>query len=457
MVWKTINQSASEGAYRNRSVRSQEQFERAARSMPGGAKGAYFYPPYPLTFERAEGCHLYDVDGHAYVDFANHHTSQILGHGHPAVVDAVQRQLARGIAVGGPMGVETALADEICRRIDSIDQIRFCNSGTEATLHAIRLARGFTGRSKIAKFEGAYHGSHDAVEISVAPPVECAGSAGAPRSVPSTGGISPQAPGEVVVMPYDNEEAVERLVAENRNELACVLFDPKVGMYQTRPAFAQALRRITQQQQVLLVFDEIVSFRVGSGGYQESCQVRPDLTTLGKIIGGGFPVGGVGGRADIMRLFDNSAAPTGFGQSGTFSAHPITMVAGLATLEQLDAAAFQHLNACGERLRKGLQQQFNRVPEGLQIVGQGSLFSIYFSSAALSDYRAVAEVDRDPVSGAFQHCLAKGLFLNHNLIMNALSLATGPDEVSRLIAAWEELLLPRARDLAVSDVERTER
>ena len=443
-------------AYRQASPRSAKAFERACRSMPGGAKGAYFYPPYPLQMERAEGCHLYDLDGRCYVDFANHHTAQILGHSHPAVLAAIQEQFRRGVAVGAPMGVETALAEEICRRVASIDSLRFCNSGTEATLHAVRLARGFTGRAKIAKFEGGYHGSHDAVEVSISPAVDLAGPADAPHSVAGTGGLAPHATDEVVVLPYGDAAAVDRLIGQNREQLACVLFDPKVGMYDTKHEFAQAVRRITEQHQVLLILDEVVSFRLGPGGYQQLAEVIPDLTTLGKLIGGGFPVGAVGGRRDIMALFDNSTGATGFGQSGTFSAHPVAMAAGLATLEQLDSVAFAHLNELGNLLRHELAARFARADPPWQIVGEGSLFSLYPTRQVPSNYRAVAALDRSRVQDAFAHCLGAGLFLNHNLIMNALSLATGPDEVSRLIAAWEELLLPLARDLAVSDVERTE-
>jgi glutamate-1-semialdehyde 2,1-aminomutase len=177
-------------AYRAATPKSNEAFERARCTMPGGAKGAYFYTPYPLTMQRGEGCYLYDVDERQYLDFANHHTAQILGHSHPSVIAAVQAQLAQGIVLGAPTGSETALAEEICRRVASVERIRFCNSGTEATLHAVRLARGFSQRPNIAKFEGGYHGSHDAVEISVAPSLELAGPADAPNAVPGVRGIS---------------------------------------------------------------------------------------------------------------------------------------------------------------------------------------------------------------------------------------------------------------------------
>ncbi len=278
-----------EQIYTAESPNSQEQFNRDRKSMPGGAKGAYFYPPYPLTMQRGEGCYLYDLDERRLVDFANHHTGQILGHNNPAVNQAVQAQLSRGIALGAPMGNEVELAEEICDRVTSIERIRFCNSGTEATLHAIRLARGFCGCSKIAKFEGGYHGSHDIVEVSVAPQLEKAGPAEAPNSVPTAGGISPHAPAEVIVLPYNNEDAVEQLVRRHRHELACVLLDPKTGILPLRKEFVQAVRRVTQENDVLLILDEVVGFRIARGGVQEYYDIAPDLTTFGKLVGGGFP------------------------------------------------------------------------------------------------------------------------------------------------------------------------
>ena len=277
-----------EERFRVRNPRSLEHFERGQQVMPGGAKGAYFHKPYPLTMAHGEGCYLYDVDGTRYVDFANHHTAQILGHNHPAVIEAVQEQLKRGIALGAPVGVEAELAEEMCGRVASVERIRFCNSGTEATLHAIRLARGFSGRHKIAKFEGGYHGSHDVVEVSVSPALEEAGPEATPNAVPTAGGISPNATKEVVVLPYNDEAAVEQLITQHRHELACVIFDPKAGILPLRKAFVQFVGELTQQNGVLLIFDEIVGFRVGTGGLQAHYGITPDLTVYGKIVGGGF-------------------------------------------------------------------------------------------------------------------------------------------------------------------------
>ncbi len=427
-----------EDSYREGSPKSQEYFERTLASMPGGAKGAYFYAPYPLTMKRGEGCHLFDLDGRKFVDFACHHTTQILGHNHPAVLTAVDKQMKRGIALGAPAGVEAELAEEMTRRVKSVDRIRFCNSGTEATLHAIRLARGFSKRSKIAKFEGGYHGSHDVVEVSVAPPPDQAGPENSPLSIASAGGASPHAAEEVVVLPYNDVSSVEDLIEKIRDELACVIFDPKAGLMTLDKSFVQAVREITRKNNVLLIFDEIVGFREGYGGLQESYAISPDLTTFGKLVGGGFPAGAFGGRADIMDLFDNSSGPTGFFQSGTFSAHPIVMVAGLATLKQLRPEAYTRLNGLGDRLLRGLRKSLEGAGIKAQVVGIGSVFSIYFTDKEANKYRNIATNDAEITHLVFHSLLKQGYFLSHTLAMNSLSLAMDESHVDGLIEAMHQ-------------------
>ncbi|HIG45738.1 MAG TPA: aminotransferase class III-fold pyridoxal phosphate-dependent enzyme [candidate division Zixibacteria bacterium] len=343
MPTDTKDMMPAEERYRSKTRRSHDAFKQMASVMPGVAKGAYYYAPYPITIDHADGCYLYDIDGNQYVDFANHHTAQILGHNHPAINEAVTQQLKKGIAVAGPMGVETQLASEICRRVDSVESIRFCNSGTEATLHAVRLAREYTGRYKIAKFEGGYHGSHDAVEISVAPDLQKAGPSDRPNAVPTAGGMPPNATENIVILPDNNEEAVERIIAEHKQDLACVLLDPKAGIMPQRPEFVRTVREITEKNDILLMLDEIVGFRAARGGIQSQYNISPDLTTFGKIIGGGFPIGAFGGRKDLMALLDPTNTGARLFQSGTFSAHPVAMAAGMALLGELNESAFEHL------------------------------------------------------------------------------------------------------------------
>ena len=431
--------------YRTENPRSYEAFERALKVMPGGAKGAYFHPPYSLYMARGEGCYVFDVEGRRYVDFANHHTAQVLGHHHPVVIEAVTKQVASGIALGAPTGIETEIAEEMCRRVKSLERIRFCNSGTEATLHAIRLARGFSGRPKIAKFEGGYHGSHDVVEVSVGPPLDKAGQESAPVSVPTAGGMSPHAAEEVIVLPYNDQGAVERLVQQHREELACVIFDPKAGILPLREEFPRAVREITRQNDVLLVFDEIVGFRAGTGGLQEVYGIDPDLSTYGKTVGGGFPVGAFGGRADIMDLLDSSKGSTGFFQSGTFSAHPVVMAAGLAMLQQLTPEAIEHLNGLADRLCAGLNVLFAEKGIAAQAINDGSVFSIYFTDEELINYRSLSRTDKEMPARVFLALLLQGYFLSHGLGMNSLSLPMDTGHVDGLVEA-----MGKALDLASS-------
>ncbi len=426
--------------YREATPESRRRFEAARASTAGAVKGAYFHAPWPLSMERGQGCHLVDVDGNRYVDFNNHHTAQILGHGNAAVSAAVQEQLERGVVLGGQAGAEVELAAEMCRRVASVERIRFTNSGTEATLHAVRLLRGVSGRPRVAKFEGAYHGSHDAVEISVAPPLDKAGPASAPVAVAGTGGISPGALAEALILPYDDETAVEDLLKAHRHEVGCVLLDPKFGILPQRPEFIRFVREITRDLDMLLMFDEIVGFRMGPGGLQAHYGIDPDVTTFGKMVGGGFPVGAFGGRADLMDRFDNTGSPTGFSQSGTFSAHPVTAAAGLATLRQLTPEAFDHLNGLGERLGAGLGEVFERRGAAVELVVTGSVFSFHFLEPPLRTWRDMARGDRGRGSGVFLSVLLQGYLLSHSMGMNALSLPMEAGHVDGLVEAFDRAL-----------------
>ena len=424
-----------EARYRRETPRSCEAFEAGRHFLAGPAKGAYYHPPYPLTLSKGQGCKIWDVDGREYVDFANHHTVQVLGHNHPAIMAAVERQLQNGIALGSATGIETEIASEMCRRVDTVERIRFVNSGTEATLHAIRLARGFSRKPVIAKFEGGYHGSHDAVEVSVAPPLEEAGPARAPWAVPGTGGMSAHAVDEVVILPYDDEEAVERLVEEHRDELACVIFDPKAGILPQRREFVQAVREITRKHGVLLIFDEVVGYRVGAGGLQAHYGIDPDLTCFGKLVGGGFPAGAFGGRGEIMDLFDSSQGSTGFAQSGSFSAHPVTMAAGLATLQALMPHVYEHLNGLGARLEAGLSKQFSDLGVDACVVVTGSVFSVHFIRGPLANYRDLARTDKDLAFRVYLSLLHQGYFLNRSLTMCAICAPTDENQIDGLVEA----------------------
>ena len=422
-------------------LRSNKLQDEASRYMPGGSsRGTSYFDPYPIFIDHGQGHYVYDVDHNQYLDFMINATSLIMGHAHPSIVQALQRQVVKGTAFSGPTEAQIRLAKILCDRLPSVDTLRFTNSGTEGTMMALRLARAFTGRHKMAKFEGGYHGSHDVVEVSVGPPLDKAGQESAPISVPTAGGMSPHAAEEVVVLPYNDQGAVERLVQQHREELACVIFDPKAGILPLREEFPRAVREITRQNDVLLVFDEIVGFRAGTGGLQEVYGIDPDLSTYGKTVGGGFPVGAFGGRADIMDLLDSSKGSTGFFQSGTFSAHPVVMAAGLAMLQQLTPEAIEHLNGLADRLCAGLNELFAEKGIAAQAINDGSVFSIYFTDEDLINYRSLSRTDKEMPARVFLALLLQGYFLSHGLGMNSLSLPMDTGHVDGLVEAMGKAL-----------------
>ncbi len=427
-----------EAEYAARNPRSRRQYERGRTVMPGGvAKGAYFSKPYPLFLVSGEGCYVTTLDGQRLLDCANHHTAGVLGHRHPAVLEAVREQLARGVALGGPTTVEYELAREMTQRVPALERVRFTGSGGEAAQNVLRLVRGWTGRPKIAKFEGAFHGRVDALEISVSPPLDQAGAQAAPQAVPQGRGFVRGAAADTVILPYNRREAVARLLERHRDELAAVWLDPRAGILTGDREFIRYMRRVTTDLDLLLVMDEVVSFRVGPGGLQAQCGIHPDLTTFGKIIGGGFPIGAFGGRADLMDLLDDARGGTGYMHSGTFHGHPVSLAAGLATLRTLTPAAYDHLTALGDELRAEANALFARRGVAAQAVGDGSLFGFHFTVEPLRDYRSLVTADGERAYRVHLALLAQDIMLSSGLSMCALSLPMDRAHVAAVLAALE--------------------
>jgi glutamate-1-semialdehyde 2,1-aminomutase len=347
--------------YLARTPGSAALFERASRSIPGGSTRTTVYsPPYPPYMVRGEGIHTWDVDGNEYLDFLGNYTSLILGHAHPVVVDAVKRQVDRASAFAAPTEVEVELAEEIIGRLPSLERLRFTNSGTEATMFAIRAARAFTGRSLVARFDHSYHGTHDTVQ---------AWTAGVPDEVSRL----------VVELPWDDADGVERILGPIERDVAAILIEPVQGAGGVRaadPAFLARLRGIATRIGALLVFDEIIAFRVGPHGAQGLLGVQPDLTTLGKIIGGGYPLAAFGGRADVMDRFD-ARRPGALGHGGTFNGNPVGAAAGLATLRYLTPERYARLDELGDRLRTQLSDAIGRVGVDARVEGIASLFQVH--------------------------------------------------------------------------------
>ena len=435
-------------AYEAANPASREAFQRSLRVLPGGVtRTLCHFPPFPCYADYGEGCHFVDIDGNRRLDLFNNATSLILGHRPQAVMKAVREQLARGTAFQTNTGLETRLAEMLVERVPSVEQIRFTNSGSEGTLMAIRAARAFTGRHKIAKIEGGYHGTHDSVEVSVRPPLEAAGPAESPLAVPGSAGIPPGVLEDIVLLPYNNLEAARRILARAAAHIAGIIVEPILGSVGFIPAereFLVGIRAEAEQHGMLFILDEVQSFRLSRGGAQALFGIHPDLTTFGKIIGGGFPVGAFGGRRDIMALFDVSSGPARVPHAGTFNGNPVTMAAGIATLEQLTPPAFTWLNTAGERVRRRLQEIAAQHGVPAQITGIGSMFKIHFSASPVRDYRSGQQASRVVHEALFFFTLNRGLYLSEGGRC-CLSTAMSDAEVDQYLATVAEFLVALTR------------
>src|SRR5437588_8094028 len=295
-----------EDVYRRTTPGSRALHERAERAMPGGTtRTTTYFDPYPLYLDHGEGCRVWDVDGTERIDMLGNYTAMILGHAHPKIVEAIRQQAARGTGFAAANPVEVKLAALLCERVPSLAAVRFCNSGTEATMFAMRLARAFTGRPKIARMEGGYHGTHDYAEVSTHPALSDAGPPDAPIARPDSRGTPKWVLENTVVLPFNNADAAETIIRREGSDLAAVILEPIIGAGGVIPAtveFLERLRSTTQELGILLIFDEVISLRLAPGGAQQMYGVTPDLTTMGKIIGGGLPVAAFGGRAAVMEV-----------------------------------------------------------------------------------------------------------------------------------------------------------
>ncbi len=418
-------------------------FEEACRYLPGGTSRLHIYSkPFPIYARSGRGCRLTDVDGVERIDFLNNMTSLILGHGNPHVSRAVMDQLGRGVAFSEPTEQEVALAKLLVERVPSIESIRFANSGTEAVMLAVKLARAFTGRSRIAKFEGFYHGYYDYVQFSFASTSENWGAADTPRTVPSSGGLADSAGAEVLTLPFNDREAVESLLDQHGSSLAAVLCDPlcnRAGYPRPADGFLDYLREVTRAYGILLIFDEIVSFRLGYCGGQGIYGGDPDLTALGKIIGGGLPIGATGGRADVMALLDPTQHPPAIISGGTFSGNPLTMAAGLAAMEQLTPAVLEQLNAVGEELRSRSNAVFKVAGVRAQLSGAGSLYRIMCTDQPIDNYRASIQTAEAIawIAELYRQLLDRGVIIYHQGSI-ALSTPMGTPEVDAFMGALEQ-------------------
>ncbi|MGQ9571907.1 MAG: glutamate-1-semialdehyde 2,1-aminomutase [Dehalococcoidia bacterium] len=424
-------------AHETATSRSRALYAEAQKYIPGGvnspARAFRAVGGEPLFVARGEGPYIYDADGRRYIDYVLSWGPLILGHAHPQVVSALKEAVERGISYGAPTALETELARRVVEAMPSIEMVRFVNSGTEATMSALRLARAYTGRSKIIKFEGCYHGHADFLLVR-------AGSGVTTLGLPDSAGVPEATAQDTLVAPYNDLRAVERLFGENRGQIAAVIVEPvagNMGVIPPEPGFLEGLRRITRAEGALLIFDEVITgFRVAYGGAQTLYDVTPDLTCLGKIIGGGLPVGAYGGRREIMEL----VAPLGpMYQAGTLSGNPLGMTAGIETLKVLaQPGTYERLEERAARLAAGLRAAAEAAGIPVFQTRVGSMFCTFFSSERVVDYASAKRSDTDRYARFFRAMLANGVYLAPSQFeAGFLSLAHSDEDIERTIEAAE--------------------
>jgi glutamate-1-semialdehyde 2,1-aminomutase len=419
--------------------RSEAAFAAAKRVIPGGVNSTVrafkAVGGTPVFVREARGAYLTDIDGNRYLDYVLSWGPMIAGHAHPAVVEAVQRAAERGTSYGTPTEDETELAQLIVDAVPSVEKVRFCSSGTEATANAIRLARGFTGRDKIVKFEGCYHGSADPFLIA-------AGSSALTMGVPNSKGVPAGTARDTVVVPYNDAAAVRAAFEANPGAVAAVIVEPYVGnmgLVLPLPGFLAELRALTREHGALLVFDEVMTgFRVALGGVQAREGVLPDLTTLGKVIGGGLPVGAFGGRAEIM---DRLTPDGDVFQAGTLSGNPLAMAAGIATLKLLDDDTYVHLERLGTRLIDGMAEVFRRHGAPHTVAAAGSMVGFFFADGPVTDLAGAKRSDTALYGRFFHAMLDRGVYLAPSQFeAGFLSLAHTEADIDTTIAAADAAL-----------------
>jgi glutamate-1-semialdehyde 2,1-aminomutase len=414
--------------------KSQALFQRAIEKIPGGVNSPVrafrSVGGKPLFIARGEGSHLFDVDGNEYIDYVGSWGPLLLGHRHPEILAALERALTIGTSFGAPTEQEIDLADAICDAVPSIEMVRLVNSGTEATMSAIRVARGFTGRDLTVKFEGCYHGHVDSLLVK-------AGSGMATLGIADTQGVPKAFADTTIALPYNSLDALEAAFGKMGDRIAAVIVEPVVGnmgCVPPLPGYLEGMRAITEKHGALLIFDEVMTgFRVASGGAQARYGIRPDLTTLGKVIGGGLPVGAYGGRRDIM----SKVAPAGpIYQAGTLSGNPLAVAAGLAMLRHLKAhpEVYDRLESMGAKIAAS-------APAGVTVNRVGSMFTFFFTTGAVTDWESAKKCDTEKFGRFFRGMLERGVYLAPSQFEAAfLSAAHTEQDVDRTIAAAKEVL-----------------
>ncbi|MCC7553852.1 MAG: glutamate-1-semialdehyde 2,1-aminomutase [Methanobacteriaceae archaeon] len=385
-------------------MKSEDLYKESKKYLPGGVNSPVrAYKPYPFFVDKGKGSKIYDVDGNEYIDYCLAYGPLVLGHSHERIVENISEAIKKGTTYGAPSEKEIILAKEVINRVPCADMVRFVNSGTEATMSAIRLARGYTSRNKIVKFEGAYHGAHDYCLVK-------SGSGAA--TLPDSLGIPEDTTKNTLSVPFNDEEAIKQLIKNEGNNIACIIMEVvmgNIGCIQAKKGYLEFLRKITEENNILLIFDEVITgFRIAKGGAQEYYNIKPDLVTFGKIIGGGFPMGALAGKKEIMEMI----APSGsVYQAGTFNGNPISVIAGITTLNLLDNKFYKKINEKGDYLRSNIKNIIEDLDLNLNPVGLGSMFQIYFNPNEVLDYSDAKNSDSEKFFLYFKELLKNNVFI----------------------------------------------
>lgn len=420
-------------------IKSQELFERAQKVLPSGVNSPVrAFKPYPFFVERAKGSRIYSIDGDSFIDYCMAYGPLIFGHSFDVVLDVARDQLLNGTLYGAPTEKEVKFAELISKLFPSMEMLRLVNSGTEATMHAIRLARGFTGKKKIIKFEGCYHGAHDYVLVK-------AGSGATSFGAPDSLGIPEETTRNTIILPYNNYPALEEAIKRESHNIAAVIIEPvmgNIGLILPRKGYLIQLRKLTKDYGITLIFDEVITgFRLALGGAQEYYSIKPDMTTLGKILGGGFPIAAFGGRKEIMQHLSPSGKVY---QAGTFSGNPISVTAGYTVLQTLSknrGKIYPKLEKNCERLKKALVDLASeyRIEAGVNNIA--SMYQIFFASNPVFDYASAKSSDTKKFFTYFQQLLKQGVFIPPSQFETCfLSTAHSEDDLESTIKAFDNAL-----------------
>lgn len=413
--------------YMNLTTKSKNNHQFAKEYMPGGeTRTICFHKPYPLTIKKAQGAYLYDLDHNRYIDFLNNYTAMVHGHAHEAIIEKVQTTLSYGTAYAASIPEQAEFAELLCERIPSVEKIRFCNSGTEATMFAIRAARTFTGKTGIIKMDGSYHGTHD---LAIWEPNK------------STTVFPQNISQDIYVAPFNDSKSIEKILSNNPDEIAAIIVEPVMGVAGVLPpkeGFLNQLRKLANKYQALLIFDEVQTLRLHTGGAQEKFDVIPDLTTMGKIIGGGFPVGAFGGKKEIMNIFDPYNDDF-LSHGGTFNGNRVTMSAGIAAMQLLDEKKIKKINKMSANLKGKIIKVAKQLKIPVSLTQTGSMLNVHFTESEPENYVSTLNSNRKLMEIMHLKLLNHGIFIAPRGLMN-LSTVMTEEDIQKTADAFSEVL-----------------